>query len=163
MKIKSSEVRTNLNKFLPKIYKGDDVHITVNDVVVAVLSKTPLDEDLPALQVQITNAKTRWSELLSAISTIGAQFVFVKNKDPNKRVYLYRSPEYRNDFAEKWFLNLSHSVSESLNDRKSDKNAKEMVATLIRLLHRSNMLPLTPELLPELRLNANDIERYEVD
>ena len=163
MKMTSSEVRTNLNKCLPKIYKGDDIHIAVNDVVVAVLSKAPLDEDLPILQIQVTKAKTRWSELLSAISTIGAQFVFVNNKDVTKRVYLYRAPEYRNDFAEKWFLNLSHTVSESLNDRKSERNAKEMVATLIRLMHRSNMLHMTPEMVRELRLNANDIERYEVD
>lgn len=163
MKIKSSEVRTNLNKILPKVYKEDDAHITVNNVIVAVLSKTPLDEDIPALQIQITNAKMNWSELLSAISTIGAQFVFVKKGDENKRVYLYRAPGYRNGFAEKWFLNLSHSFSESLNERKSDKSAREMVATLIKLLHRSNMLHLTPDLLPELRLNAKDIERYEVD
>ena len=78
--MKSSEVRTNLSKILPKVYIGDDVHITLNDVVVAVLSKTAIDEDIPALPIQLTNAKSRWGELLSAVSTIGAQFVFLNKK-----------------------------------------------------------------------------------
>ena len=145
---------------MPKVYIGDDVHITLNDVVVAVLSKTAIDEDIPALPIQLTNAKSRWGELLSAVSTIGAQFVFLNKKDPNKRVYLYRASEYRNDFAEKWSINLSHSVSASINDRKSDKSAKEMMEIIIKLLHRSNVLTMATDLS---RYTANNLEHYEVD
>lgn len=165
MEISSSRARIKLSSYLDKAAEGEDILITMNDDVVAILSKRRPKGGWTIPRIGAKSAKNQWSEVISAVSSVGCQFLFKRRSAPHDEVYLYRPAAVSNIFVDAWArANIVAQGKEPVReDIDSDKSCKELLLALIRTLRRMDSFPIPPEMIPGALYNEHDLDRIDVD
>ncbi len=165
MEISSSRARTQLSKYLEKAAEGEDILITMNDDVVAILSNKRPEGGWIIPRIGAKSAKNKWSEVISAVSSVGCQFLFTRKSPPHDEVYLYRPATVSNIFVDAWAKGNIIAQREKLEneDIDGDKSCKELILALIRTLQRMNSFPIPLEMIPGALYSEKDLERIDLD